>query len=375
MRSLHISVVLATFVATVACDDDTPSRSDTSAPDASDATTPDVSDAISEVGDSSVPDVGEDTSADAAPVNSASATIPTTGGTIMFGGATLTIPDGALSVVTQITVTVAPADGALPDGATLRGMTFDFGPDGTEFRQPATLTLPVVGTPAAGEVAVVSWFDERAGAWVDLASQVSGGEVTAEVAHFTLFVVRFVGAPSFDCAFTPCGGAGLEGTWEIAGFCIDRGVDNPFAAIAACADAVFEVEAVASGEATFAADGTFTSAIDFGSAITLELSGACVAALGMTCEALGPQFSGEGGEVICATSGGDCSCSGAGPSETDSTTGTWSVDGDTITTTAADGEPHTQEICVSGDVARIQDTDVDEEDGSTRTTTLVLSRK
>ena len=109
------------------------------------------------------------------------------GGTVTAGGATLTIPPGALSQDTTITVTITSPGSSLPDSSTIRGSVFDLGPDGTTFITPATLTLPMDATPAANERAVISFLDPIANQWVDVASTVTGGHISAPISHFTRF--------------------------------------------------------------------------------------------------------------------------------------------------------------------------------------------
>jgi uncharacterized delta-60 repeat protein len=114
------------------------------------------------------------------------------GGTVAAGGATLVIPAGALDQDTTITVTISSPRASLPDGETIRGSIFDFGPDGTTFNTPATLTLPAAGTPAANESAIISFLDPAADRWVDLRSAGTGTAVSAAVSHFTEYAQRLV---------------------------------------------------------------------------------------------------------------------------------------------------------------------------------------
>ena len=119
--------------------------------------------------------------------------IAATGGTVTASGATLSIPAGALSQDTTISVSISNPIPNLPQSPTLRGMIFDFGPNGTTFRTPATLTLPLVGTPAANERAVIAYLDPASNQWVDLPSTVTNGSISAPLTHFTVFAQRFTG--------------------------------------------------------------------------------------------------------------------------------------------------------------------------------------
>src|SRR5690606_2950292 len=76
---------------------------------------------------------------------SATVTIGSEGGVLSIGGATLTVPAGALNQDTEIRVLLgSPPPGA--DTTGLLGMSYDFSPDGTVFDPPAELELPVDGT-------------------------------------------------------------------------------------------------------------------------------------------------------------------------------------------------------------------------------------
>jgi uncharacterized delta-60 repeat protein len=112
------------------------------------------------------------------------------GGTVTIGGATLTIPAGALSRSMIITATSSSSTAGLPEAATIEGLVFDFGPNGTTFTSPVTLTLPLPTAPAANERAVISYLDPATNQWVNLYSTVSAGQISAQVSHFTSFAAR-----------------------------------------------------------------------------------------------------------------------------------------------------------------------------------------
>lgn len=305
------------------------------------------------------------------------------GGEVKLGDAALKIPAGALSKDTDVTLEAKTPAKSLPDQDSLQGMTYDFGPDGTTFEKPVELTLPLDAEPGDDQVAVISWYDEESKTWKDLTATVKDGVVVAEVEHFTLFVVRFKGVESgaFDCGFEPCGADGLEGTWSMAGACIDTGEaqDNPFQEIPECKDSTFDVGVDAEGEVTFTAD-TFDYNWKFVGQVTLTLSEECTATVSPTgCENF--KFN-EG--VVCTTIGARCQCTGpAGDPEEQSGTGTYTVDGDEITFVNDDEDdtdpPTAQKICVKGDQAKLQQTSTETDDDSgetvTQVTTLVLTRK
>jgi len=300
------------------------------------------------------------------------------GGEVKLGAAALKIPAGALSDDLEVTLDAKQPDKSLPDQASLSGLTYDFGPDGTTFDKPVELTLPLTAKPGDGQQAVISWYDAEKDAWQDLTASVKGDAISADVQHFTLFVVRFKGVASgaFDCGFTPCGGEGIEGSWTISGACFDTGEqDNPFASIQGCEDAKFDVGVDAEGEVTFDA-GTYDYHWTFTGNVSLDLSAACVNVInqGKPCE----EYTLDDG-VVCATEGARCKCSGpAGDPDESMGTGSYSVSGDEIT--LDDGEdPETQKICVKGDQAKLQGTSTDTDDDTgetvTKTSITVLARK
>jgi len=147
------------------------------------------------------------------------------GGTVIAGDATLVIPAGALRQDTTISVSISGPNPSLPQSATLGGKVYDFGPNGTTFSTPATLTLPLVGTPAANERAVISYFDPVSQQWVDLPSTVTNGSISAPLTHFTEFAQRFTGLdpglPEREWSFSAKLGDGssrfLSGSKQILG--------------------------------------------------------------------------------------------------------------------------------------------------------------
>jgi hypothetical protein len=193
-----------------------------------------------------------------------------------------------------------------------------------------------------------------------------------------MFVVRFKGVASgaFDCGFTPCGADGIEGSWKMAGACVDTGDDkNPFAGISGCEDATFDVGVDAEGEVTFAG-GKYDYHWTFTGNVNLDLGQACINVInqGKPCE----EYQLDDG-VVCATEGARCKCAGpAGDPDESMGSGTYSVSGDELT--LDDGEePETQKVCVKGDVLKVQgtstDTDTDTGEVTTQTTVSVLNRK
>lgn len=95
-------------------------------------------------------------------------------------GLKLVIPAGALT--TDATLTVTQATGTAPSGAI--SAVFRFGPDGTTFQVPVTVTLPV----ATGTTAASIYWTKKGSAteYESLPTDLNGTTATAQVTHFSL---------------------------------------------------------------------------------------------------------------------------------------------------------------------------------------------
>ncbi len=157
--------------------------------------------------------------------NLASANIGPDGGSVSTpdGRVTLNIPAGALGTDTDITIKT-PEPTSLP---VLGDTHFEFGPDGTQFDVPISLTFSYDVEIPAGDVVGAGWLDRVADRIVILPSVHDPIEktVTAQVSHFTDISV-WVG-PASHTAIP----ANLSTGWESVAYCVrvswDQGPGYP----------------------------------------------------------------------------------------------------------------------------------------------------
>jgi hypothetical protein len=162
-------------------------------------------------------------------------TIGASGGTVSKSGVTLTIPAGALSADTAITVATTTA----PPGYTLASAAYVFGPAGTIFAKPVTVSIPL----AAVEEARLFWSN-TSGGFDDLGGTVSGTTLTGKVMHFSIgFAAKAApdgGAAGNDGAVSGAGGgAAGPGGGNAGADSGTAGADGP-----AAPDAVTDADAM-----------------------------------------------------------------------------------------------------------------------------------
>lgn len=301
-----------------------------------------------------------DNPADAGSSQSASLKITAAkGGKVVLGKASLSIPAGSLASDATITVETSAPSSDLPDSDKVKGMVYDFGPDGTKFSEPAKLTLPSAGEPAADEEAVIAWLDTDKMAWQDLATTVNAdGSLTAEVTHFTNFAVIFNGLASSDCDFSACGGD-IVGTWAVTGVCAEIAE----AVIDVCPNAVATLDITLTGTATFNADGTRSTDFTSENTITYTLDAQCLNTITMnmppaTCDALSKEAdpaSGDGPTTCTGDPTVACTCVATNPETTEMKTGTYSIDGSTLVSKDdTDNSMTVAQFCVKGTELRVQ---------------------
>lgn len=121
---------------------------------------------------------------DAQRSDAVTAVIGSAGGKIaMAGGAALDIPAGALGNDTAITI--AQSSATSPAGAL--SPVYEFGPDGTTFSKPVTVTLPVAAGTSAGSV----YWSSAGGSYAELPTMVQGAIAVAQIVRLSR---GFVGA-------------------------------------------------------------------------------------------------------------------------------------------------------------------------------------
>jgi hypothetical protein len=279
------------------------------------------------------------------PVNASQMITKDSGGTLAVGDtATFTVPAGSLAADTTITAATSTPDATLPDQSTLKGQYFDFGPDGTTFNPPATLTLPASGTPPAGSKAVISWYDGTK--WNDLDTTVAGDKLTAPVAHFTGFVVRWVvtgtSSATVDCTMpqAPCGGT-IAGSWKPAGACI------PLGTVGNCTDAsTVSYEVMLMGSASFNADMSYSVDLPYAvngkvhatqACLTQSMLASCADAQTKLRGSTDKHFPALWANAACTADGsGNCDCTGSTTGAiTSNETGTYTTTSTTFTTVKA----------------------------------------
>jgi hypothetical protein len=169
IRRLAVLGVTCFAAAAIACSSTPPGGGPSTPEDG--GSTADVASA-----DASTGNDGGGTGGDAS--STVSATIGPSGGSVTTPGATLSIPSGALPADTVISIT--PNGGPIPASYTGLSSLFTFGPDGTTFLQPVTVTFTVADTSGA----TVYWSNSSGG-YDALATTTTATTASASVTHFS----------------------------------------------------------------------------------------------------------------------------------------------------------------------------------------------
>lgn len=149
------------------------------------------------------------------------------GGTVSdpAGKTTLVIPPGALAVDTDITLTTLPKSGsAVVDIA-------EFGPNGLQFLQPATLSIKADASLAPEGKSLAVALEEGGAFKAVEGSAFANGVASAPLSHFSKYSIividggQVIAKPPAACdgiksAFTACGGD-PKGTWVFKELCVE----------------------------------------------------------------------------------------------------------------------------------------------------------
>jgi len=116
--------------------------------------------------------------------NASQSIVPSSGGGVKLYDFRINIPAGALSSNTSISI--APTCDTY--------LQSDFGPDGTQFQIPATLTISYEEADLTGikpADLTISWFDPATNQWIDLGGTVDTKTktVSVQVWHFTEYTL------------------------------------------------------------------------------------------------------------------------------------------------------------------------------------------
>jgi len=298
------------------------------------------------------------------------------GGTVSSpsGAASVDIPAGALAEDTTITLTSLGTEDQ-PDSENLGSDVYEFGPDGTEFLEPVTISLVLNGDVPEKMKAVLAVLDGETWTAVE-GSTVEGEEVSGQVTHFSKYVIHFVGDDAIiesgdevckDLEFSACGGD-VVGSWKILSYCTSQTVvgENPFAEQPSCADDLFEVDVTWLGSITYKDDGTYSNEMGMEMSIYLELTDECLTELAgddaSDLEGFCTDIGNTEGMASCVYESSLCKCTGKPNTMMmdDSPEGTYELDGNDIIIHTSEGQTQSITYCVEG-TRMVAETPADDE--------------
>jgi hypothetical protein len=129
-------------------------------------------------------------SSDTTPIN-ITKSVGTAGGTVSGSdGTSVVIPMGALSMSSNITL--ASVNAPAPAGTSLVGPAYDFGPEGTQFAQPVTITLPfdTAKIPSPRTASDIRIYTAPRGStnYTLATTTLAGNTVSTTTTHFTVYL-------------------------------------------------------------------------------------------------------------------------------------------------------------------------------------------
>lgn len=102
------------------------------------------------------------------------------------------VPENALAQTTILSIKELAADQEQPANIRLRSSIYEFGPDGTRFDQPVTITLKVPVTDDLDiEQLRPAWYDRKSQQWIPIPAVIDlkTGLVVFQIDHFTQFAL------------------------------------------------------------------------------------------------------------------------------------------------------------------------------------------
>lgn len=149
---------------------------------------------------------------------------------------------------------------------------------------------------------------------------------------------------NLDCGdYSACGGDPV-GEWTVVDACIDGAPDPE---IDGCPDATATIDdVVVDGTVMVRDDGSYATNVDIAATVVITVPLSCLQ--GGTCADLS-----QAAGVPCNENGDACDCMSHSDSS-DQESGTWEVNGSTLTLTDSAGDPSDASFCVQGDVLKAQ---------------------
>ncbi len=275
--------------------------------------------------------------------------VTATGGGILKtanGSAALDVPAGALAEDTTLTLKVVAKESGTATSV------YEFGPDGTQFLTPVTLSIKYDGDPGTGNKAVLATYSD--GEWVEIAgSAAANGMVSGQISHFSKFAVVIVdgeatlvsGCADVATSFAACGGD-VQGTWKFEDVCFDEFPIGSTPWEQSCPEATMEYDST--WDATVTVDAT-TMKVAWTSQSTTY---AFIAPNSCLADAECADVSNS--EMTCATEGETCKCTGESTSTgLPDMTVSYTIEGNSLVIDD-DGVKTTTPYCRQGDKLVIQ---------------------
>jgi hypothetical protein len=199
------------------------------------------------------------------------------GGTFTIGQAALSVPKGAIDDDVMITVSIRAPEATDPGSALLGSAIYDFGPDGTQFNVPVSLTLPTNAAIPSTKKAVVAWLDVTSDQWFPIPSSTSGQLVTGSVSHFTSFAVMLLDK-DVSCPFSGACGGDVNGTWEYNASCFPESAQPTPIKCGDAPDIYIRQQLGVKGTVTIG-DGRFSAEQHIDAVYTVMYTAACLTAV------------------------------------------------------------------------------------------------